>query len=406
MSTHKSLSLLIVLMLAAAACGPAGGAQVTPTSAPVQPASTPTGQAPSPTEVPAGVLPAPLYFISAEGQQIWRIERDGQTASQITNEPAEVRYFDVSPTDGAIVYVSSNDLLRIDAAGGGRAVLVDGIDLPPEEFTLRLNNEITHPRWSPDGAQISYGLNGVNIIPAGGGEPRVVIASDLSPELTGEQNHPQATFYFDGLWSPDGAHLLIQFGFWQEGGGYLIKSLADGASVDINSEEGITCCNPAWTPDSQAIYFSNDSVGMFLPGLSRVSLDGTVEALITAPDGFASTTFPLVSYARPLNDGRLYTFYGEGQVDPNNGMPPWPPMLVMTRSDPDGVTNRTSLRPEPVYPTEVLWSADASGAAIMTYTHDVTDQSGLIHGPLSWLDTAGSPAVALPADGFQLHWGQ
>jgi hypothetical protein len=289
--------------------------------------------------------------------------------------------------------------------GGDRTVLVDGIDLPPEEYALRPNNEITHPRWSPDGSQISYGLNGVNILPAGGGTPQVIVQSDLSPELTGEQNHPQAIFYFDGLWSPDGSRLLIQLGYWPEGSGYLIKTLADGASVDINFAEGITCCNPAWTSDSQAIYFSNDSVGLVVPGLWRVSLHGTIQPLLIAEDGFTSTSFPLVSYARQLNDGKLYYFFKEEPVDPNSGMPAWPPLLPMIRSDPDGVSNRTQLRPEPVYATEAIWAADGSGATVMTYTHDPNDITGLIHGPLSWLDTASGPAVPLPADGYQLHWG-
>ena len=77
---------------------------------------------PTPTQQPTtpAVLPAPLYFLALSGTtpQIWRIETNGTTRSQITQEAAGVTDFDVSPRDGSLAYVSGNALITADGLGG------------------------------------------------------------------------------------------------------------------------------------------------------------------------------------------------------------------------------------------------------------------------------------------------
>lgn len=114
--------LLAALLLMSACTGPSTTVPTTvaPTTAPATAptaAGSPTA-APAPATSPAAtampaladaVLPAPLYVLDTG--QIVRIERDGVTRRQITNEapPAPdalaIVQFDASPVDGTLVYI-------------------------------------------------------------------------------------------------------------------------------------------------------------------------------------------------------------------------------------------------------------------------------------------------------------
>jgi hypothetical protein len=166
--------------------------------------------------------------------------------------------------------------------------------------------------------------------------------------------------------------------------------------------EGLTCCNPSWTADSQAIYFSNDSVGLVVPGLWRVNAaTGQTETLIGTPqDG---THFLLVAYARMLSDGKLYYFFSDAPLDPTMGMVAWPATHTLSRSALDGVTDRTALRSDTLKLVEALWAPDGRGAAVVGYTENAAVYG---QGPLMWADSANGPLVDLHASGAMLRWGK
>ena len=100
--------------------------------------------------------------------------------------------FDVSPADGSIIYLvqqagiadePTQSLIRINADGTSSTVLLEG-------------SNATAPRFSPDGTQIAFGVGlvmdagapaqslrgGVYVIPASGGTPGLVQASDSATE--------------------------------------------------------------------------------------------------------------------------------------------------------------------------------------------------------------------------------
>ena len=98
------------------------------------------------------ILPAPLLFINAEDGQIWRVERDGRTLSPVTDEPAPITDFDVSPKDGALIYVSNNELIYFTSALGGRRVVLFGRspEYDENDYISVLSEQVSTPRWSPD----------------------------------------------------------------------------------------------------------------------------------------------------------------------------------------------------------------------------------------------------------------
>src|SRR4026209_3025873 len=79
---------------------------------------------------PSGsLLPHALYYL-ADGQ-VFRMDRDGKTKTQLTFEPVDVTDYDVSLADGGVVYVANNQLLLINADGSSRQFLVEGGTVDP-----------------------------------------------------------------------------------------------------------------------------------------------------------------------------------------------------------------------------------------------------------------------------------
>jgi hypothetical protein len=347
------------------------------------------------------VLPAPLYFIRYS-DQIWRMETDATTLTQITQEDQPVTYFDISPTDGTLSYVSDNDLILADPSGENPTVLVEGITLVEgadtgEGYLERLNGEIRAPRWSPDAQQIAFAMGGIHVVPAVGGEPELLLPNNVS-EVEGDPMIAflSSTSYLPESWSPDGVRLVIQVLIPPEQGGLAILNLADNALIPITNEEydALTCCFPSWSVDSQSVYYAIAN-HFFTPGLWRAdAATGESVTLIagTEDDG----TINMVSYPRELSDGSLYYFFAStDQPDPNDIMP-----LIMSRSAPDGVTDREALRADNYKMGQVLWADDSSGAVIEVYVPSVDIL------PLHWLPSDGSPAISLDISGYNLRWGK
>ncbi len=354
-----------------------------PTTAPTETPEPPTPTAePTSTVVPAARLPAPLYFLA--GGQIHRLEMDGTTVTTITAEPDPVIDFDVSLANGMLVYVSGNNLIRADAFGGDPMVLVEGPTQPDEHNRII---QIGSPRFAPGGAQIAFAMDGVRVISATGGEPRVIKPNDPPG--------PGAGTYSPVAWSPDGRRLLINFSFYTHGGQLLVRNLEDGSEVSL----GASCCQPAWGWDAKSVYVSGPFYGPEgRPGLRHYDVETGVETTLIEDD-LTDDILPLVAYARQLGDGQLYMFartatqeeytQAAGAVD-----------FTMYRAPIDDVSARTALRTDSYVIHEALWAKDASGAVIAAISGGTDEKP-----PLIWVPTDGGPAVPLPARGDHLRWG-
>ncbi len=355
-----------------------------------------TGQPATAGPTPPGVLPAPLYFIRDDGQ-VWRFEVDGVTLTKITSEPEPVEYLGISPTDGRLAYVTSNDLILTDSLGGNRSVLVSMPDVADGDYERQINASLSLPVWSPDGQKLAYGLGGINIHDFTTGTSSLVLASSPYPDLEADLPEGPIRFFFPTVFSSDGARLLLDYGLFPEAGGLMILNLADNTFVEVTSPDGLACCNPSWANDSASVYFASPVFGFLQSGLWQANaLTGTGVALVP---GFDDPTWSLVSHPQQLADGQLYTFFGTTTEE----FPADRPALTLTRSAPDGVTGRTALRTDTYYPGGVLWDAGGSGAVIT----DFTTTTNYEHGPLLWLPADGSPALPLGVTATTvLRWGQ
>jgi hypothetical protein len=408
---RKFVFMTALMVFAALACNaPAGPANViTPgsvlTATPSlsnpngtsQPAETLVGA--TPTSSGEAVLPAPLYFISAD-DQIWRTEIDGATIVQITDEAQPVTDFDISPVDGSIAYVTGNALYNIDSMGGNRALLVESPGDPEENDEARILRSIGSVHWSPDGQKIAFGLGGIQIYDIIAGTPTILKASDPVPDLTGTAPFPEGPirFYYPGPFSPDGALLMAQYSFYPEGGGTAVLNLADNSLTDITEDGHSACCGQSWSLDSTSIFWAFPYPGMLAAGMWRADSPSWIAT--TLIHGESEGGWMLPGSPQQLSDSKLYYFFATTDI-----LPDQPPPLTMTRSEPDGVTGVTALRTDSYLMFDALWDPNASGAMIMN--QDGADSTSYpFVAPLLWLPTDGGAALALPRQGRLLRWGK
>jgi hypothetical protein len=367
----------------------------TPETAPPQPAPTQPPAAPT-------VLPAPLYYLAPNGttQQIWRIETDGTTRTLITQEAEDVNDFDVSARDGSLAFLSGNALVTADELGKNRSVLVQGPPLAPERNESYYTSEVTKPRWSPDGLRIAYGMNGINLIDAAGSAPTALLPNDPLPGPNDPITQP-ANLYWPYNWSPDGARMLVEIGYYRGEGSLGVLTLADNGVQSLSSPQGYVCCAPSWSLDNQSIFYANPINGIVPPGMWRTNV--TTGQSTTLIEGIAKDAQLLAAQVQQASDGNLYYFYG---VVPAPGEPSSTTPLAMYRAADDGVTDQTQLRTDAYVISEALWVKDGSGAVIVDAKAAL--ESGVYppQGPLLYLKADGSPAVALADQGRLLRWGK
>ena len=357
----------------------------------VEPSPVPEVSA-TPPPGTSGLLPRPLYFLnndSAGFLQVFRLETDGETVSQITTEPAEVNGFDVSPIDGSVAYISSNQLLLANADGTGRRVLVDGGPLDSDDSYA--TRSLRGVAWSPDGETISFGYGGLNFYALDTGAINKVLENqvDTSPGFAILREGYSPVEY-----APDGSKLLINIGYY-EGGVYALYYLT-GTALVRSEENPVSCCEGSWTPDGSAYYAASPYLGMISPGLWRINADGKVDTLLSGefpgPLDFAQA--PILG-----PDGQLYFFHTTlEQVEDMVSRVP----LYMVRSAPDGITDRTKLYPQPFEGiNEILWAPDASFAIIATAPVENIYQGGKAE--IYFVD--GSPSVPLLPFAREMRWG-
>jgi hypothetical protein len=346
------LPSLVALLIASLACAsplPAGNVE-TIVAQTLQAVADGTSPAPTLT-----LLPYSMYYINNDGarlQQVYRLERDGVTVTQVTFEPANVDDYDVSRLNGSVVYVSNNQLLWVNADGSDRRLLLDGGPIDPNNGFL---SNINGPVFSPNGETIAYGYNGLTFYSLATGQSNLLIPDSIEDSGNGFV-FPRELIWPE-LYSADGTRLIVTLGYY-EGASSAIYYPNGGALVRLSGDEGaLICCGETeLTSDGSAFYAANPFIGMFAPGMWRVdAATGATTSLLSSPAG---APINAADDPFPAPDGNLYYFYASlPATDPGPIRIP----LQLVRSALDGVTNRTVLRPETFeLMNEALWAPDGS----------------------------------------------
>lgn len=346
----------------------------------------------------SSLLPHSLYFLNNDAAalaQVYRLDKDGKTVTQLTFEPANVDDYDVSPIDRSVVYVTNNQLFTVNADGSNRSMIVDGGAVDPNNPYL---NQITVPLWSLDGQTITYGYHGISIYSIVAGQSTLVLADQLQTDngLTLGQ------VYIPIRYSPDGSKLLINVVLLSsDGGGIAVFTPANNSLVSLSANHRI-CCSLQWSDDNNTLYGGYASFNPFVsPGLWRVdSASGIVTDLIPSFSdndsilNFASNPFLAL-------DGQLYFFYTTQPYTQQEDISRVPLQLV--RSAADGVTGRTILIPD-IFNSlnEALWAPD--GSFVITASGPIQDvyQGGLVE--LYYTDGQRA-AISLLPFAMNLKWG-
>lgn len=323
------------------------------------------------------VLPARLYYLAGEEnqRQIWRMEMDGQTVTQLTNEPGGISHFEVNPMDGQLAYISAYQLVLYNPVDNSRKVLETGDE----------NSQPWGPAWSNDGTRLAYGWNGIHLYKLAEGTNEIILTNNdtMDPSLR--------RIYTPRSWSPDDSKLLVSIGYW-EWGGLGIVSIPDGTLLSEfeYGDSGI------WSNDSQYWYSANASEpGMLetVPGLFRIqSISGaTLQPLFTGE---------MAWWPKQTEDGRLVYFKGEPNLTSQEQYD-----ISLIKVDGDGVSNMQVLLENiftltPSGFSEATWSSDGSWIA-----------TRLIHQPsktgeIILMGTTGLPPTWLLPEATNLRFGK
>jgi hypothetical protein len=340
-----------------------------------------------------------LYFLGNDNQsisQIYRMERDGKTKTQLTFESINVWDYDISVTDGSLAYEVNNQLLLINANGSNRRVLVEG--------TANAEGRVFYnPIFSPDGQTLAFAHNGLNLYSVPTGVSSLVIADQMND--MGDGTILPVETYVPESYSPDGTKLLLALGHWEVAPSHAVyysntNTLIRHAEVT----DYIYCCSfhggPVWSAESSSFYGVASAHDFAYKSGELWKVDaasGAITRMLKAENG--SMYLPKKPYLAP--DGQLYFFLGTYNID--SGLFD-APLLEMVRSAPDGVTSRTVLRNENfVLMNEALWAPDASFVIVATAPSRDWDQGG---GVLGLYSTDGEQSeVPLAPFGQQMKWG-
>ncbi|HEX9597464.1 MAG TPA: hypothetical protein VF982_11340 [Anaerolineales bacterium] len=378
---------LLILLLTAACTFPAQ-----PTGEPAAAATFTATVSATPTSEP--ILPHPVYYLSRRSgsQQVWRLEADGVTRTQITTETADVVIFDVSRTDGSLAFVAQNQLYLVESDGGNRRLLVDNAAADPQAEGFYYSHRLSHPLFSPDGGFLAYSFDGVWILELASFQAVHFVENQL--DITEDGTQTVERFYAPLSWAPNGQRLLLSLGGSESSTLGFLNPGAEPLLTEVENNSGLVCCQSAWAPDSNFLMVTSPYIGLVEQGAWRY--DAATGARTALLDSVDDGLFHFAGWPLQTSDGSLFYFYASSAEVPDGDVP-----LFMVRSELDRLSQRTQLRPDAFSNIgEVLWAQDGSLALVV--------QVGADGGPAGSVLLAardGRQLVLLLDEGHMLSWG-
>jgi hypothetical protein len=356
-----------------------------PTITPFPPTATITS---TPTRFPlAEPLPAPIYFInSSQGlnpppRQIWRMERDGYTLTEITHEKEGVRGFDISNL-GKLVYIYHNNLIVTDSLGHNPQIVLKGKEPPPleEQYPWYFDKEaIRKPVWSPDGRKIAYYRDGLHVLDLTSGSIiQVMEGRKMVPglNLTPVPENERAPLYLPYAWTPDGSLIVVLIMGYERGATGFVPPVENGALIQVDIPSG-GCCDFSFTQDMKMLFSAGDHTTV---GLWLVDPKTGKGQRLTAElkNDYASN--PIVNSPKRAPDGRIYFF----TTSAGTPLAEWQSRLAYVDEGkaPFRIPEDVTFIDTGQEYTGVLWAPDASIVLVQDYFQDlamITLKDGKVH---------------------------
>jgi Tol biopolymer transport system component len=356
-------------------------------------AGTLAAETPPPASPVPDLLPHPVFFLSASSgsAQVWKLERDASTQSQVTNEAKAVESFDVSRVDGSVAYVSNNQLYLVNSDGSNRRLLVDNAAANPEAEDYFLNEHISDPVFSPNGTSLVHAFNGLWLLDLSTNQAVQLLENEIEERKGSEV---PVSVYTPIQWSYDSQKILVAIGGF-ESSRLSVLNLGEGQSLtDLDTGSDVFCCQVSWAQDSNSVLVASPYIGLIEPGLWQYEADSgeQTELLGVTEEGM----FQFAGWPLEVADGSLRYLYTSSTEIPANDLP-----LFMMRSDADGVNGRVQMRPDSFSNIgEVLWAEDGSLALIVQLT-TAGDPNGSV---LLAFSDERQLQILIPS-AHSLHWG-
>ncbi|HEV2169318.1 MAG TPA: S9 family peptidase, partial [Candidatus Binatus sp.] len=229
----------------------------------------------SPAWSPDGKL---LAFIMDAGEekdakpQVWFMYADGGEPWQVTKHESGVRAFEFSPDGKTLLLVATpaqpkdeqqrekehDDAVVVDHDFKMAQLWTWDIDGGHEKQLTHGDYTVSDPRWSPDGAHITFTTNPT---------PRlddVWLQTARVLDVASGQVHDVASspkFSHTARWSPDGRSIayLGTSGPAIYQTRLFVVSATGGEPRDLTSSFALNAADPIWSPDGKTIFFSTET---------------------------------------------------------------------------------------------------------------------------------------------------
>jgi len=362
-----------------------------PTLQTLTPAPTAAQTWPAPPTDGPRLLPHTLYFLSGRsgGTQVWRLQADGLTLHQLTDESEGIDQYDVSIVDGRFAYRIGNRIYISNVDGSGWRLLVDNSSADTAQAGYTYTDAVGGPLFAPGGAALAYAQGGVWLMDLGSGEARRVLENRVSEE---DGAVTALEIYTPVAWSPSGQQLLVAIA-QPESSTLGVWNIPSGELLRLESET-LLCCQAVWAPDGGSLLLASASLGLVEPGLWRY--DAASGAQSTLVETLSRETYNFVGWPLQLPNGDLRYFYASSAELPDGDLP-----LYMVHSASDGRSGRSQLRSDAFSIRQALWAADGSLALV---AQTAAGGEGL-EGPVVLAFADGRPLQVIVDFGYALRWG-